>query len=154
MAKKQQRKKVRGIQYVSSVIKKYGGKRYAKSSDARQKAKEILSILKQNNDKIQTKTIISLLRKRRSEVEQIPSIPSEMSSVNNYFILTDYPRLIRSETSNKIQFISRVSNSSLPPIKGGSLPDYNTYFKPFVDYCNDLAALTDEDLISINALLR
>jgi hypothetical protein len=138
------KKKKKGITYVSSVLRKYGGKKYSKGTESRAKAKEIYSDLKAKGDKVTIKSILAYVKAGKEPKQQIPSIPDEMLNVNNYFILTDYPRLIQTETSNKLTFISRVSDTSLPSIKGGSKPDYNTYFKPFVDYCNELANLSEE----------
>lgn len=138
------KKKTKGITYIASVLRKYAGKKYSKGTDSKAKAREIFSDLKAKGEKVTIKSVLSYVKKEKEPKSEIPSIPDEMSSVNNYFILTDYPRLIQAETSNKLTFISRVSNSKLANIQGGSKPDYNTYFKPFVDYCNELANLSEE----------
>jgi hypothetical protein len=49
-----------------------------------------------------------------------------------------------------IWFDSKISPDGLPMIQGGSVIKYEEYFKSFMDYANEMVALSDGDMDSVN----
>jgi len=135
MAKK---KKIKGLSYISSVLKKYASKKYRKlDKNTRDKASDILSKLKENNQKVTIKNILSYVRKKRVD-KFIPKLPPDMDGVRDYFELINYPDYIITEVDPKITLVSKVSKKGLPIIRGGDEIEYSEYFADFVIYCNRL----------------
>ena len=132
------KKKFKGVSYISTVLRKYVAKKYPKlTDDVRDKSSEILSKLKENNQKVTVKNILSYVRKKRED-KFVPKLPPEMENVSDYFELVNYSDYIITEVDPKITFISKVSKEGLPIIRGGDDIDYHEYFADFVNYCNSL----------------
>lgn len=112
--------------------------------DARVKAKEIQQELKRDKKKVTIGNIMAYVKKKRKRKEEIPPLPPEMLSPNNYYILANYPDLILTEVDKRITLISKVSPKGVPPIKGGQDIDYYEYFADFVDYMNENVNLKKE----------
>jgi hypothetical protein len=145
------KRKYRGVAYVSKVLVKYGGKkRYSSYADRLSNARTIVSDLRSKGVKVTVKSVMSLVRKKRVP-KYVPSLPAELTALGqNFFRLVDYPNEIESGVDARIKFVYfpkfGVVPKGLPPIGGGTAPDYTTYFSGFVNYCNELNKLAvDED---------
>jgi hypothetical protein len=142
------RKQYKGVKYITDVIRRYGSKkRFATYKSAQEEARVILSTINKQNEKLSTnkeksitvKRIMSFVRKKR-EGDLLP-LPEEMTDINDYFTLVQYPDYILTQVDKRIKIISKVSPEGLPPIQGGTEPDFFVYFTDFVNYCNKLATL-------------
>jgi hypothetical protein len=69
-------------------------------------------------------------------------LSSNLTDTTHYFDLVDYPNFI-SQTDSRITFISPTLFNG--EIQGGSNPDYNSTFKPFVDFCDTQRNLGETD---------
>jgi hypothetical protein len=150
MAKRKGKIKTKGVRYISEKLNKYFSKKYPTKKSASEKAKEVLSILKSNNEKVTIKTISSLIRKKREKGKSkgdAPKLYRELQNPSEYFLLSSYPDWIQL-TTNEIWFDSKISPTGLPMIQGGSVAPYQDYFKDYVDYINGMIALEEgnEDL--------
>jgi hypothetical protein len=150
MAKRKGKIKTKGVRYISEKLNKYFSKKYPTKKSASEKAKEVLSILKSNNEKVTIKNISNLIRKKREKgksKDDAPKLYRELQNPSEYFLLSSYPDWIQL-TTNEVWFESKISPSGLPMIQGGSVAPYQDYFKDFVDYINGMIALEEgnEDL--------
>ena len=141
--------KNKGVRYIASKLNKYFEKKYPTKQSASVKAKEILSKLKSNGEKVTIKNISKLIRTPRGTNPKkgvAPIIYRELAEPNEYFALVQYPDWIQA-TTNEVWFDSKISPEGMPMIQGGSKVDYN-YFRAFVDYVNKIVALEqgNEDL--------
>lgn len=134
MARK--RKQIKGIQYISDVLRRYKPSAFKTSKSAKEKAREIKDKLK--GQKVTVKSILALSKQGRKKKEQEKlSLPEFLSSPQPYFLLVgEIPRSILLEVDKRISFKSKISKKSLPLIQGGTEPDYNTYFADFVTFMN------------------
>lgn len=153
-----ERKKISGINDVASVLRKYAPNKFKTAVSAKEKAREIIGQLKdeaklKKNKRITIKSILSLTRRKKKEKE-VFELPESLLKVDNYFALVGYPSEILTKVDNRIRFKSLISEDSLPMIQGGSEPDYTTYFKPFVEWCNKMAGLTDVNRYESNWFVR
>jgi hypothetical protein len=150
MAKRKGKIKTNGFRYISEKLNKYFSKKYPTKKSASEKAKEVLSILKSNNEKVTIKNISNLIRKKREKgksKDDAPKLYRELQNPSEYFLLSSYPDWIQL-TTNEIWFDSKISPMGLPMIQGGSVAPYQDYFKDYVDYINGMIALEEgnEDL--------
>jgi hypothetical protein len=153
-----ERKKISGINDVASVLRKYAPNKFKTTVSAKEKAREIIGQLKdeaklKKNKRITIKSILSLTR-RKKKGKEVFELPESLLKVDNYFALVGYPSDILTKVDNRIRFKSLISEDSLPMIQGGSEPDYSTYFKPFVEWCNKMAGLTDVNRYESNWFVR
>lgn len=153
-----ERKKISGINDVASVLKKYAPNKFKTTTSAKEKAREIIGQLKdeaklKKNKRITIKSILSLTRKKK-EAKKVFELPQELLDVRSYFHLVEYPSDILTKVDNRIRFKSLISAEDLPMIQGGTEPDYNKYFEPFVTYCNKMAALTEVNRYETNWFVR
>jgi len=152
MAKRKGKIKTKGVRYISEKLNKYFSKKYPTKKSASEKAKEVLSILKSNNEKVTIKNISNLIRKKRDKgksKDDAPKLYRELQNPSEYFLLSSYPDWIQL-TTNEIWFDSKISPTGLPMIQGGSVASYQDYFKDFVDYTNEMVALSEGDIDSLN----
>jgi hypothetical protein len=141
--KKKSYKKIRPtIKRVSEILTNFYSKRFSDKKVLREKAKEVVIGLKKTGESATIKNVLSFVRIKKSKF--IAKLPYEMSSVQNYFILVQYPNLILTQVDPRITIISKVSPPNLPPIKGLTEIDYDEYFADFVNHCNELASLSEE----------
>lgn len=145
------RKQYKGVKYITDAIRKYGSKkRFPTYKSAQEEARDILDKIKKENEgfttdkekRITIKRVMSFVRKKR-EGDLLP-LPPEMTDVNDYFILVQYPDFILTQVDKRIKIISKVSPEGLPPIQGGTEPDFDLYFRDFVEYCNKLTQLMSQ----------
>jgi hypothetical protein len=142
----------KGVRYIASKLNKYFKKKYPTKKGALPKAKEVLSQLKSNGEKVTIKNISKLIRTPRGTTPKKglpPTIFRELSTPKEYYNLADYPNWIQL-TTNEVWFDSKISPEGMPMIQGGSSVEYNDYFKSFVDYANEMVALSDGDIDSLN----
>ena len=134
--------KNKGVRYIASKLNKYFEKKYPTKQSASVKAKEILSKLKSNGEKVTIKNISKLIRTPRGTNPKkgvAPIIYRELAEPNEYFALVQYPDWIQA-TTNEVWFDSKISPEGMPMIQGGSKVDYN-YFRAFVDYVNNPSSI-------------
>lgn len=140
--RKKYKKKTRGIDYVSRILRKYAKRKFPSLKEARGRAKEILALLKEKNENVTVKSVMALVRKKR---EAGVTLPEYFTTPQHYFALVDYPSAMLIEVSSKIKFKSKVSRKDLPLIKGGTEPSYDDYFSGYVGYINKLISLQVEN---------
>ncbi len=144
MAKKR-KIQTKGVRYIADKLNKYFGKKYSSKKGSLPKAREVLNILKEGRQKVNIKNISAIVRTKRGEAGpkgQAPKIYRELATPKEYFLLSDYPDWIQL-TTNEVWFDSKISPDNLPMIQGGSAVDYQTYFKSFVDYINEMIAMEE-----------
>ena len=112
--RKKYKKKTRGIDYVSRILRKYAKRKFPSLKEARGRAKEILALLKEKNENVTVKSVMALVRKKR---EAGVTLPEYFTTPQHYFALVDYPSAMLIEVSSKIKFKSKVSRKDLPLIK-------------------------------------
>lgn len=133
--RKKYKKKTRGIDYVSRILRKYAKRKFPSLKEARGRAKEILALLKEKNENVTVKSVMALVRKKR---EAGVTLPEYFTTEQAYFELINYPTSILIEVDKKIRFKSKLSKKDLPLIQGGTEPSYDDYFYGFVEYINKL----------------
>lgn len=136
--------KYKGVRYIAKSLTKYFHSSYPKYSDALPKAREIFTELKKNKKPVKLGNIFPFARKKRTGKKQSPEIDSKLSALSYYFELVTYPIYILRNT-NEVWFISKISPQGLPAIQGGTMPEYEEYFAPFVNYANGMAKQTNPD---------
>lgn len=140
------KRKVKGVRYIASVLANYFKKAYKNKRIALPRAREILLLLSESNTKVTVASIMSLERKSKVVVivPKKVELDGELLIPQPYFNLQDYPAyILRSEKG--VVFKSKLIPSGLPEIQSGELISYEDYFRPFVNYINKMAALTDKD---------
>lgn len=143
MSKRKQ--KYKGVGYIANVLRKYAGKRFPTRNSAQLRAREIADDIQQTGQRVTVKSVMSFVRVKRQK-KWTPELPKSLTEKGqHYFRLVDYPGEILLKTRKEITFTSKISPADLPNIIGGSEPDYELYFTPFVNYCNALKAMTDEN---------
>jgi hypothetical protein len=133
----------KGVRYIASKLNKYFEKRYPTKKGALPKAKEVLSQLKSNGEKVTIKNISKLIRTPRGTTPKkgvAPTIYRELLEEKDYFGLVQYPEWIQA-TTNEVWFYSKIFPEGMPMIQGGSSVEYSDYFRPFVEYINKMIAL-------------
>jgi len=140
--KKRISSKLTGVRKIQQVLTKYYNKRYPTYTSAKERAVEINSQML--GEKYTVSNILSYERvKRAKRVNEVyPTLSSNLTDTTHYFDLVDYPNFI-SQTDSRITFISPTLFNG--EIQGGSNPDYNSTFKPFVDFCDTQRNLGETD---------
>ena len=128
--------KTKGTQYIAKQLVKYFKSKYGRYKDALPRAREILTDIKSKNEKVTLKAIFARERKSRGS-KAIPFIDPTLFEEHYYFDLINFPAYIM-RCSNEVWFISPLFKKG-EEIQGGTYPDYDTYFSPFVTHCNILA---------------
>lgn len=136
--KKVRAKKKKGIKYIAQSLTKYFGKKYSSYKVALPRARELKKLLVGQKKKVGLKAIFEQERKKRGPKLTAPELPQELAQESYYFDLVDYPVWI-TRCDNRIWFKSKLWPKALPDIQGGSTPEYNDYFGPFVNYINSLS---------------
>jgi hypothetical protein len=139
------KRKVKGVRYIASVLAKYFKKAYKNKRIALPRAREILLLLSESKTKVTVASIMSFERKSKIVVtSKKVELDGELLIPQPYFNLQDYPAyILRSEKG--VVFKSKLIPSGLPEIQSGELISYEEYFRPFVNYINKMASLTDKD---------
>ena len=139
------KRKVKGVRYIASVLAKYFKKAYKNKRNALPRAREILLLLSESNTKVTVAAIMSFERKKKAvSVPVKVELDIALLQVSPYFDLVDYPAYIL-RTQKGIVFKSKLIPNGLPEIQSGELISYEDYFKPFVNYINKMASLTDKN---------
>lgn len=144
------RKPTKGIRYIALKLKKYYPKRFPKFPDALKKARIIFDALKSENKRVTVVNIFSIERHHRKPKEEKPLIPPMLLDASPFFDLTLTPDNIENFLPTNLKVKSKLSSSSLPLLDGGVDNDeeqyagyvYEQYFKTFVNWSNELAAVT------------
>ena len=142
----------KGVRYIASKLNKYFVKKYPSKKSASEKAKEILLTLQTSGEKVTIKNISKLVRTPRGsrpKKGEAPKIYRELATPSEYYQLANYPSWIQL-TTNEVWFDSKISPEGLPMIQGGTSIEYSDYFKSFVDYANEMVALSEGDIDSLN----
>lgn len=134
--------KYKGTRYIAQTLKKYFKPIYPTYTSALSKAREIKSQLDSLKQPVKVKTIKALLRTGRTGRKAGPEIDPKLLQDSYYFELVDYPIYI-ARCSNQLWFTSKLIPKGMPDIQGGSIPDYDAYFSPFVNYVNAMASQFD-----------
>lgn len=146
----------KGVRYIAEKLNKYFSKKYPSKKSASAKAKEVLFTLNLSGEKVTIKNISKLIRTPRGtnpKKGEAPKLFRELAVEQDYYELANYPEWIQA-TTNEIWFDSKISPYELPMIQGGSVIKYEEYFKSFMDYANEMIALTDGNMDSANMEYR
>jgi hypothetical protein len=153
---KKRKTQTKGVRYIAEKLNKYFVKKYPTKKGALPKAKEILETLKskpnKEEQKVTIKNISKLIREPRDgrpKKGEAPKLFRELAVEQDYYELSNYPEWIQ-KTTNEIWFNSTISPDGLPMIQGGSVVKYEEYFKSFMDYANEMIALTEGNMDSAN----
>ena len=132
----------KGVRYIAKSLTKYFKGKYPKYSDALPKAREVFQQLQNQKQTVKLDNIFAVVRKKRV-VKRAggPQIEPELLTPINYFLLEDYPTWII-RCTNEVWFVSKLWSDQLPPIQGGSNPEYSEYFAPYVNYMNSMKGLS------------
>lgn len=138
--------KFKGVRYIATSLKKYYSSEYGSYREALPKAREIYSELRSRGEKVILKNIRPLAGKKTKgkRGKQAPELDPSLLRFSYYFELQNYPALI-ARVSNEIWFKSKLIPTDAGDIQGGSVPDYGTYFAPYVGYINALASQYDRE---------
>lgn len=127
------------ISHISSVLYKYGSKKYRTDSKARnKKAKAIQGKFKKKKKQPSINDIVSRSRGKKRAKRKL-ELPFQLAQPSIYFEAVDYPRFVLLARSG-ITFISKISREGVPNFKGGDKIDYYTYFSDFVNFCNAMSS--------------
>ena len=129
--------KTKGTRYVAQKLVKYFEGKYPKYKDALPRAREIVKDIKAKGEKVTLKEIFARERKKRAGKGTMPYVNAKLFEEHYYFDLINFPAYIMS-CSNEVWFVSPLFKKG-EEVQGGSYPDYDTYFAPFVNHCNILA---------------
>ena len=163
MAKKKPYKKVfKGVRYIEGRIKKYFGKRYPDAKSRKDKAHELYALTAGAGQRVNLANIFELERHHRPKKppgggqkppipppeggqkppkppgggQKPPKIYSELRTLNQYYTLIQYPNWIQFTVKDVWFFSPSIFRPGAPDIQGGTTPDYGTYFRDFVNFCN------------------
>mgnify|MGYP000447947497 CR=1 FL=1 len=146
MAKK--KRTYKGVRYIAKSLTKYFKKKYPSYALALPRAREIHKDLKEKRKKVILKNIFPYERTPRGAKKPVGDLlPKSLTGASHYFNLVDYPNIIGREVPNKVWFESSLFPIGLPPIQGGTIPDYHAYFAPFVNYINSIAQNDDSNSV-------
>lgn len=148
----------KGVRYVNRALKKYFTKRYPNHQDRMQRSRELVGQIKGSGEKVILKNIFALERRhrkpslKRQQADLLAGIKDTLTESqkalfkpDNYFNLDDYPaRIISLPKSMNITFVSEISPAGVPDIKSGDNIFYHEYFADFVNRCNKLKGLADQ----------
>lgn len=134
--------KTKGIRYIAKALTRYQRKEYPKYRDALVKARDIKKTLDATGQKIILKNIFPLVRKPKRTKAGVPQIETKLRDLSYYFELADYPTYI-ARTTNEVFFTSKLFPKGADPIRGGTVPAYETYFAAYVNYINSIKSQTD-----------
>ena len=135
-------KKKRGEKYVFRDLQKQASSLYPNFKDQPYKA-----ITKTKIRTSQPQPLTPGQRRYSISVQVAPTklLPEELTTPNHYWYLREYDTYIISLPKDpQIRFISKISPSTSKPFNSGDNITYEEYFSSFVNYCNKLKAL-DED---------
>jgi hypothetical protein len=150
----------KGVRYIAQKLRKYYPKRYTTYKDALTKAKTIKSELDLRSDviskKVNLKNIFSIERIPRGSKKKIsePKIPEKFYDAFNYFEIVDVSDEIQQQLPDDVFVESKISKEDLPLLQGMTNNSDNfyqltgkelqaEYFLDFINYGNQLQALTD-----------
>jgi len=138
----------KGIGFITDIVARKK-KQYPNRKLARAKASELLKIFRDRNELITIKGINKYLKtttptRKPKEGVKIPFIVPTMFEIKPFYDLSQYSQMI-SDCASNVTFVSDIFDYSVPTLKGGDYADYSTYFKPYVDYCNEFVSQDPEE---------
>lgn len=133
----------KGIGFITDIVARKK-KQYPNRKLARAKASELLKIFRDRNELITIKGINKYLKtttptRKPKEGAKVPFIVPTMFEIKPFYDLSQYSQMI-SDCASNVTFVSDIFDYSAPTLKGGDYADYSTYFKPYVDYCNEFVS--------------
>lgn len=141
----------KGIVFITNIVARKK-RAYPNRKLARAKAGELLKIFRDRKELITIKGINKYLKtttptRKPKEGVKIPFVNPEMFEVKPFYDLQDYPQMI-SDCETNVTFVSDIFDYSVPTLKGGDYAEYVTYFKGYVDYCNEFVGQDVEEYSS------
>lgn len=138
----------KGIVFITNIVARKK-RAYPNRKLARAKAGELLKIFRDRKELITIKGINKYLKtttptRKPKEGVKIPFVNPEMFEVKPFYDLQDYPQMI-SDCETNVTFVSDIFDYSVPTLKGGDYAEYVTYFKGYVDYCNEFVGQDVEE---------
>jgi hypothetical protein len=139
----------KGIGFISKQLRKKYSSQFKTRGEASDKAKELLKIFRERKELITVKGIKKYLRTtgKRTKAEdsaKVPFIVGKMLTPIPFYNAIDYTQMT-SDCDSNVTFISDIFDYSVPALKGGDFADYSTYFKAYVDYCNEFVSQDPEE---------
>lgn len=142
--------KYKGVRYIAKALTKYQKGKYPSYNKALPDARKYLAELKKNNEKVVLKNLWKYSRKRKvakgtgGKKGKAPILDPNLTRPSFYFDLIDYPTWIL-RCPNNVWFVSDLIPSNLDDIQGGTSPDYDLYFAPYVNFINGAKGLTNPE---------
>lgn len=134
----------KGVRYIAKSLTKYYGNQFPSYKDALPRAREVMSQLSSSGQKVTLKNIGPLVKKGRKPKKGAPELDPALLRPSDYFELQNYPALI-ARVSKEVWFTSRLIPTEAGEIQGGTVPDYKTFFAPYVNFINGIAAKYDRE---------
>jgi hypothetical protein len=82
--------------------------------------------------------------KKPKQGDKVPYVLPKMFDILPFYDLSQYSQMI-SDSDENVTFVSDIFDYSAPVLKGGDYADYSTYFKAYVDYCNEFVSQDPEE---------
>lgn len=138
----------KGIGFITDIVARKK-KQYPNRKLARAKASELLKIFRDRKELITIKGINKYLKtttptRKPNEGVKIPFVNPEMFEIKPFYDLQHYPQMI-SDCESNVTFISDIFDYSAPILKGGDYAEYATYFRAYVNYCNEFVGQDIEE---------
>jgi len=138
----------KGISFISDVLRR-NKTQYPNRESARGKAKELLKIFRDRKELITIKGIKKYMKttsetKKPKKGVKVPFVVAEMFEVLPFYDLAQYSQMI-SDSDENVTFVSDIFDYSAPALKGGDYADYPTYFRAYVNYCNEFVSQDREE---------
>lgn len=137
------KKSVKGVRYLAQTLTKYFNKKFPSYTSAMPKARELQAKFKKSGVKVGVASVFAVMRKKRGKAV-VPKLPRKLTEPQYYFFLVDYPAYI-ARCDKQIWFHSKLWKKGLGDIQGGTVPDYATWFAPYVQFINSIAGQTSKD---------
>jgi len=138
----------KGIGFISDVLRR-NKTQYPNRESARSKSKELLKIFRDRKELITIKGIKKYMKttsetKKPKQGDKVPYVLPKMFDILPFYDLSQYSQMI-SDSDENVKFVSDIFDYSAPALKGGDYADYSTYFKAYVDYCNEFVSQDPEE---------
>lgn len=150
---KPRKRRLTGIPKIVKVLRKYYPKRYKTHKEALERARVLKPQMEGEkftvaNIKFYEREDYNFDHKKKSskvDKNNPPYMPSKLLESIHYYDLDEYSSEIGS-ASDEITFVSKLFNSGVGEVKGGSFVDYGTLFSEFVSFCDESRNSKSEDL--------
>ena len=139
----------KGVGFISKQLRKKYANKFKTKEERSDKAKDLLRIFRERKELITVAGIRKYIqttsnRTKVGDSTKVPFIVGKMLVPIAFYNAIDYTQMT-SDCDSNVTFISDLFDYSVPILKGGEFADYSTYFKPYVDYCNEFVSQDPEE---------